>query len=98
MLEKKYYVVYLIPFRSDFASTMTDEERTVMNQHVAYWKEKMKEGKIIVFGPVFDPKAIYGLGILSVDNEQEVVDFIKDDPAAKYNKLEYYAMRAVLPD
>jgi len=39
---------------------MTDEERAIMNEHVAYWTELLKQGKVYAFGPVMDPKGIYG--------------------------------------
>jgi len=76
--------------RPDFAQTMTAEERSIMQQHVGYWTDLMNKGKVVIFGPVIDPKQIYGLGIISVDSEQEVKDFIANDPAAKINKYEYF--------
>lgn len=44
-----------------------------------------------------DPKGPYGLGIVSVDNEQELKDFITNDPAGKINKYEYFPMKAIVP-
>ncbi|WP_348812935.1 YciI family protein [Flavobacterium maritimum] len=96
-MEKQFYAVYLNPSRPDFAMTMTDIERVIMGQHVAYWTEKMKQGKVYAFGPVIDPKGIYGLGVVAVDNEQELKDIIANDPAGKINKYEYFPMRAVVP-
>jgi uncharacterized protein len=96
-MEKQYYVLHLLPLRPDFAQTMTEDERAIMMKHVAYWTEVMNQGKVLAFGPVLDPKEIYGLGIISVDNEQEVKDFIANDPAAKINKYEYFPMKAVVP-
>jgi uncharacterized protein len=96
-MEKKYFVLHLLPLRPDFAQTMTDQERDIMKQHVAYWTDLMNKGKILVFGPVLDPKEVYGLGIVSVDNEQEVKDLIANDPAGKINKYEYFPMRAIVP-
>jgi uncharacterized protein YciI len=96
-MEKQFYAVYLNPSRPDFAMTMTDSERAIMGQHVAYWTEKMKQGKVYAFGPVIDPKGIYGLGVVAVDNEQELKDIIANDPAGKINKYEYFPMRAVVP-
>ena len=95
-MDKKYFALYLLPARSDFAQTMTDEERNIMQQHVGYWTTKMNEGKVLVFGPVMDPEEVYGLGIVSVDDEQEVKDLIANDPAAKINRYEYYPMRAIV--
>ena len=97
-MEKQFYAVYLNPSRPDFATTMTDSERSIMGQHVAYWTEKMKQGKVYAFGPVFDPKEIYGLGGVAVDNEQELKDIIENDPAGKINNYEYYPMKAIVPD
>lgn len=96
-MEKKYFVLHLLPSRPDFAQTMTDEERTIMMQHVGYWTELMNKGKVLAFGPVMDPKGIYGLGIVAVDDVKEVEDFIANDPAGKINKYEYFPMKAVVP-
>jgi len=97
-MDKKFFALRLNPSRPDFAQTMTDEEKSVMQEHVAYWRKYMSEGKVIVFGPVLDPNAVYGLGVLSVDDEQEVKDFIAGDPANKINCYEYYPMLAVVPE
>jgi uncharacterized protein len=96
-MEKKYFVLHLLPSRPDFAQTMTEDERTIMMKHVAYWTEIMTQGKVLAFGPVIDPKAVYGLGIVVVDSEQEVEEFILNDPAGKINSYEYFPMRAIVP-
>jgi hypothetical protein len=97
-MEKQFYAVYLNPSRPDFATTMTDSEREIMVQHVAYWTEKLNQGKVYAFGPVIDPKGIYGLGVVAVDNEQELKDFIANDPAGQINHYEYFPMKAVVPN
>ncbi len=96
-MDKKYFVLHLLPCRPDFAFTMTAEEQNIMVQHVGYWKELMKNGKVLVFGPVLDPKGPYGLGIVAVDSEQEIATFIGNDPASMINTYEYFPMRAVVP-
>jgi len=96
-MDRKYFVLYLLPSRPDFAQTMTDEERAIMMKHIAYWTEIMNQGKVLAFGPVLDPSEVYGLGIISVNNEQEVKDFIANDPATKINKYEYFPMKAIVP-
>ena len=97
-MEKKCFVLYLLPSRPDFAQTMTDGERTIMMKHVAYWLEIMNQGKALAFGPVLDPNEIYGLGIISVDSEEEVKEFIANDPAAQINRYEYFPMKAIVPE
>jgi uncharacterized protein len=96
-MEKKYFVLHLLPSRPDFAQTMTAEERAIMMKHVAYWTDIMNLGKVLAFGPVLDPSEVYGLGIISVGSEQEVEDLIANDPASKINRYEYFPMKAVVP-
>jgi len=96
-MEKIYFALHLLPSRPDFAQTMTEEERNIMKAHIGYWIDLMSQGKVLVFGPVLDPAEIYGLGIVAVDNEQEVKDFIEGDPAGKINRYEYFPMNAVVP-
>lgn len=97
-MEKQFYAVYLNPSRPDFALTMTDSERAIMTEHVAYWTEKLKQGNVYAFGSVIDPKGIYGLGVAAVENKQELKDFIANDPAGKINQYEYFPMKAVVPN
>lgn len=60
---KQYYAIKLNPSRPDFAMTMTDEERDIMQQHIAYWQPHLQTGTMVVYGPVMDPKGPYGLGL-----------------------------------
>lgn len=96
-MEKQFYAVYLKPSMPDFAMTMSDQERAVMMQHIGYWTEKMKQGKVYAFGPVMDPREIYGLGVVAVDNEQELKDMIANEPTGTINRYEYFPMKAVVP-
>jgi hypothetical protein len=57
----------------------------------------MNKGMVLVFGPVMDPKEIYGLGIVAVDQEDQLKTLIENDPAGKINRYEYYPMRAMVP-
>jgi uncharacterized protein YciI len=76
---------------------MTDEERSIMQRHIGYWNDLMSKGMVLAFGPVIDPQGVYGLGIVEVENEQQVKDMIANDPANGLNKYEYYLMKAVTP-
>ena len=77
---------------------MTEKEKEIMRQHAAYWKEKADLGIALVYGPVLDPKGVYGLGIIEVDNEDQARAYAADDPAVKsgLNKTEIHPMRAIL--
>jgi len=90
-----HFALKLLPNRPTFAQDMTAEEREIMQQHVIYWKGLMDKGFVLVFGPVLDPAAVYGLGIIEADNVEQVQTLIKEDPASKINTYEFYPMRAI---
>lgn len=94
---KQYYFMKLNPPRPTFSQDMSPQEREVMQRHVAYWTELMKQGVIFVFGPVMDPKGSYGVGVIAVDDEAERDRLIANDPANGLNQYEFYPMRAVTP-
>jgi len=95
---KKYFALKLIAPRPTFAQDMSPEERVIMMQHVAYWRDLMGKGNVIAYGPVIDPKGVYGLGIIQAESEDQVKLFIENDPATKINTYEFYPMMAVVPD
>ena len=67
--------------RPTFHLDMTAEERSIMEKHVAYWSEKATQGIAIVFGPVMDPKGVYGIGVYQVQDEPEMRQLLEQDPA-----------------
>lgn len=98
MPEKKHYVLKLIPPRPTFATDMTETERAVMMEHVAYWKDLLDKGIVIVYGPVADPKGTYGIGIVGVDDDKQLNTLTSNDPALKLgNKYDIAPMvRAIM--
>ncbi len=74
---------------------MTEKERVVMIEHVAYSKARLDEGKVLVFGPVLDPMEVFGIAIVEVKDEAELRSLITNDPAVKaavHVKDEFYPM------
>lgn len=92
-----HYYLKLNPRRPTFAQDMTADERATMMLHVAYWTDLMNQGLVVVFGPVMDPKAVYGMGVVAVKNEDQLKELIHNDPASTINDYEYHPMRAVVP-
>lgn len=86
----------LNPPRTSFAQDMTETERNVMKQHVGYWTNLMNQGKAIAFGPVLDPKGVYGLGIIAAESDEELNTMMANDPANGLNKYEWYPMNAIV--
>ena len=94
-MDKKYYALKLNPPRATFFHDITQEELSIMKLHSEYWRNLMSKGYVIAFGPVLDPKAAYGFGIVEADEEQ-VKAFIANDPANALGTYEYHPMLAVI--
>jgi len=92
--DKKYFFLKLIPPRASFVQDMTDEERTIMYAHIAYWAPHVEAGTMIVMGPVADPNGGWGLGVIEVENREQLDELLKNDPANGLNHYEIYPMPA----
>ena len=78
--EPKYFVNRLLGPRPTFPMDMTDDEKTLMGAHAQYWSERMAEGKVVIFGPVLDPKGVWGLGLVRARDEAELQQLLGGDP------------------
>lgn len=76
-----YFFVRTNNPRPTFHLDMTDQERAVMQAHVAYWSEYARRGAAIVFGPVMDPGGVYGMGVYDVADEAAMHALLDADPA-----------------
>src|SRR5215831_16447120 len=76
----RYFFSKLNPPRPSFAQDMTDEERRLMQEHAAYWKNLAEKGVALVFGPVGDPKGVYGICVTQVENEEQITSITAIDP------------------
>ena len=76
-----YVVFRLIPCRPTLAADMTDAERAVMVAHSQHWNPLIEAGKMVVFGPVADATGSWGLAIVETDDEAEVIELSRTDPA-----------------
>jgi uncharacterized protein len=94
-----YFLYKLIPPRQTFPKDMTDAEGKLMQEHINYWKNLADRGIAIVFGPVSDPKDVYGLAIIETEDETIAHDIRINDPAIKRNvgfKSEIHLMPEVI--
>ncbi len=92
---KKSFFLKLNPPRTSFMLDMDEEERAIMQKHVAFWAPYVNDGTVIVLGPVMDPKGGYGIAVLRVDNEEQLYELMANDPGNGLNSYEFYPMRAV---
>lgn len=82
----KYFFCKLIPPRPTFMQDMTEAERAIMGEHVAYWRGMMERGQAVAYGPVDDPQGGYGIGIIAVENDADLEAFRDNDPTIRANR------------
>ncbi len=81
----QHYVLRLIAPRPTFAYDLTAEERAMMGRHAAYWRQRLREGAALLFGPVADPDGPYGLCVVRVADEAAALALASNDPAILSN-------------
>jgi uncharacterized protein YciI len=74
------FVLRLIAPRPDFAQTLTDSEREIMNSHAAHWRPYLERGDMVVFGPVLTHESSYGLAVVETGDEAALREFAAQDP------------------
>ena len=74
------FVLRLIVLRANFAQTMTDPEREIMNRHAAHWSPYLERGDMVVFGPILTDDDSYGLAVVETEDEQALREFAAQDP------------------
>ena len=81
-----FFVYKLLGPRPTFPADITEDERALMQAHAVYWTDVMnKQGSVVAFGPVADPRGTYGLAILEVSDQAEAERLIAGDPAQEAN-------------
>jgi uncharacterized protein YciI len=74
------FVLRLIAPRPNFAQTLTDPEREIMNSHAGHWRPYLERGDMVVFGPVLTDEDSYGLAVVETGDEQALREFAAQDP------------------
>ena len=84
----------LVSPRPTFPMDMTDSERRVMQEHVVYWTALRDKGIAIVFGPVLDPKGVWGVAVVETSDEANARALLVNDPVEKagLGRIEIYPM------
>ncbi len=54
-----------------------------MQDHAAYWTALAAKGTVIVFGPVADPRGVWGVAVLAAEDEAQVESLTASDPVIK---------------
>jgi len=77
------YVLRLIAPRPNFAQTLTEDERAIMNSHAAHWRPYVERGDMVVFGPILTDADSYGLAVVETDDERALREFAAQDPVVR---------------
>jgi YCII-related domain len=76
-----HFLCRLTPPRSTFMADMSEEERSLMNAHVVYWRPFVEVGTVIAMGSVADPAGVWGLAILEAASPEALGALLARDPA-----------------
>jgi uncharacterized protein YciI len=92
------FFVRIHPSRAAFLSTMTTAESQAMELHLAYWKTRMAEHKLILAGPVPINPGTFGILIIRATNLSDAEALVRGDPsvAAHVTDYEIYPLRLAL--
>lgn len=96
----RYFFCKLHGPRATFPADITPEEIALMKSHADYWRERMTQGYVVVFGPVMDPEATYGILVMQLPDDAAPEPLINEDPVIKADRgfrFDIHPMRAVLP-
>ena len=78
-----HFLYKLIPPRQTFALDMTEAEGAILHEHFAYWSRLISERKAIAYGPVIDPKGMYGVAVVEIENHATAMSIAVGDPAIR---------------
>ena len=79
----KYFFCKLIPPRQNFVTSMTADEAKLMQVHADYWRGMMNDSLVVAFGPVVEPAAVYGIGIMTLPDDADPRALLLNDPTLR---------------
>ena len=94
-----YFLYKLIPSRPTFAQDKTEPEGKLMQEHVDYWTALVNKGTAMIFGPVADPKGVWGIAILESEDAATVHAIGMSDPIINSKigfRFEVYPMPGIV--
>jgi uncharacterized protein YciI len=92
------FFIRLIPLRPNFASSMKPDEKAIMEAHEAYWADQFHTGKVLLAGPVLDPKGNFSMTVVECANRSEAFSLAENDPSVRMgiNRVEVIPMHVLL--
>lgn len=75
------WLYFIHPPRTDFAATMTEEEKAVWSAHAARLDRLLADGVLILAGPTLGPVNT-GIAVFEAEDEQAARAIMEADPIA----------------
>jgi uncharacterized protein YndB with AHSA1/START domain/uncharacterized protein YciI len=82
-----HHLARLIGPRPTWPFDMTPDEEKIMGEHSEYIQKLVRQKKVLVAGPCFDP--VFGLMILNVGNKEDAQQILNNDPSVKTGLMRY---------
>ncbi len=80
----RQFLLRIEPVRKDFTmQNMTEEERSIAGEHVAYLQSLMAQEKLTFAGQVLDPKGLWGIIIVTAPDLETATALLNGDPSIK---------------
>jgi uncharacterized protein len=79
----RYFFCRLLPPRPSFMADITPVETALMQEHGKYWRGLMDKGMVVAFGPVADPKGVFGIAVVRIEDGADVHQLTDNDPVIK---------------
>lgn len=90
----KYYLCKYVPPRADFLATLSENEKRLAGEHVAFMNDLLNKGVIVAHGPVIDKAGNYGLSIYQLADDLDISTITSKDPIvmSSIGHYEHYPM------
>ncbi|HEV6967108.1 YciI family protein [Roseateles sp.] len=90
----KYYLCKFIPPRGNFHSTLTPDEREVMEEHGHFLDYLLQKGLIVAHGDLMNEATGYGVTLYEIADDQDIEALTSQDPviSSGVGKFEVFPM------
>jgi uncharacterized protein YciI len=80
----RQFLLRIEPVRPDLTlQNLTEDERRITNEHFAYLKRLLAEGRLTFAGQVFDPKGLWGIVVVNAEDQAAANGILNGDPGVK---------------
>lgn len=80
-MEQQHFLVTATPKRENFRENATEEEKTIISQHLDYINQKVAEKKILFTGSCVD--GAMGLIVYKAESYEAALKLFENDPLVK---------------